>query len=133
MVFRSAVDGWFYAIIAVAAVVVAGAMLPLVQTGDPLKLAFAAAVLIVSIGLPVWILVSTRYEVRDGELAVQSGPFRLRIAVSDILQVKRSRSALSSPALSLDRIEITYGRGKRILLSPADRQGFLRSIGKTLD
>jgi hypothetical protein len=36
---------------------------------------------------------------------------------------------LSSPALSLNRLEIRYGNGKRMLLSPQDAAGFLKAIG----
>jgi hypothetical protein len=39
-----------------------------------------------------------------------------------------SRSPFSSPALSLDRLQIDYGAGKSILISPADKEGFIEAI-----
>lgn len=64
----------------------------------------------------------------DRELLVRSGPFRWRIAIDGIESIRPSRSPLSSPALSLDRLEITYGGGRRLLISPEDREGFLEAI-----
>jgi hypothetical protein len=46
--------------------------------------------------------------------------------------VEETRNPLSSPALSLDRLKITYGNGKRIMISPADKIGFLKAIGQEL-
>ena len=36
-----------------------------------------------------------------------------------------------SAALSLDRIAIRYGNGKKLLVSPADKKGFLEAIGQS--
>ena len=35
---------------------------------------------------------------------------------------------MSSPALSLSRLAIQYGRFEEVLISPDDRQGFIRAI-----
>jgi hypothetical protein len=70
--------------------------------------------------------------VADGVLRVTCGPLRLGIRLDEIHGVRTSRSLLASPALSLQRIEITYGNGRRILLSPEDRDGFLDAIGQTI-
>lgn len=35
---------------------------------------------------------------------------------------------LASPALSLDRLKIEYGQGHWIMISPRDREGFLREL-----
>lgn len=132
MVFRSAVDWWFYAVVAVSAAVVVRACFPLLQSDQVGPMLLASATALVAVGLPVWLLVSTCYRVNAGTLEVRSGPFRWTIALNEIAEVRSSRSALSSPALSLDRLEVRYGGGRRILLSPRDRQGFLAAIGQTL-
>jgi hypothetical protein len=129
MTFRSAVDAWFYAFIAFGLAIVLIATAPLLRSGDPAQLALALGAIVFTVGLPVWILLSTCYDVRDGLLTVRSGPFRWTIPLSEISGVRKSRSLLSSPALSLDRLEIRYGNGKRMLLSPQDTAGFLRAIG----
>jgi hypothetical protein len=129
MTFRSAVDAWFYAFIAFGVVIVLIATTPLLRSGDPALIALALGTIAFTVGLPVWILVSTRYDVRDGMLTVRSGPFRWGIPLREISGVRKSRSVLSSPALSLNRLEIRYGNGKRMLLSPQDAAGFLKAIG----
>jgi hypothetical protein len=35
---------------------------------------------------------------------------------------------LTSPAFSLDRLRIEYGRGRWIMISPRDKDGFLREL-----
>ena len=49
---------------------------------------------------------------------------------SSIAGVRPTRSALSSPALSLDRLRIDHGAGGRrtVLVSPADRAGFVQAL-----
>jgi hypothetical protein len=132
MVFRSAVDWWFYAVTVATAVVVAFAMFPLLKSGQVGQIVVAGLTALIAVGLPLWLLASTNYRVSAGSLEVRSGPFRWLIPLSEITAVRKSRSALSSPALSLDRMEVKYGRGRSILLSPRDSGGFLRAIGQTL-
>lgn len=132
MEFRSAVDWWFYAVTAATAVVVALAMFPLLKSGQGGQIVVAGLTALVAVGLPLWLLVSTYYRVNAGTLEVRSGPFRWSIPLNEITEVRKSRSALSSPALSLDRMEVKYGRGRSILLSPRDRGGFLKAIGQKL-
>jgi hypothetical protein len=132
MVFRSAVDWWLYAVIIASAVVVLAAVFPLLNAGHTGQTVVAVMTALIAVGLPVWLLTSTYYRVQGGSLEVRSGPFRWTIPLKDITEVRRTGSILSSPALSLNRLEIKYGRAKTILLSPRDRQGFLQAIGHTL-
>ena len=83
--------------------------------------------------LMAWLFFSTYYAVGKKVLRVVSGPFRWNIPLADIQSVPPSRSLWSGPALSLDRLKIVYGNGRRILISPADKQAFLREIGRDDD
>jgi hypothetical protein len=85
---------------------------------------------IIVFGLPVWLLFSTYYVVEANTLKIRSGPFGWSILISEIKSVRPSRSVLSSPALSLNRLEIQYGRGQSILVSPEDIEGFKNAIGQ---
>ena len=76
----------------------------------------------------VWTYRGTRYLVTDREVIARSGPFRWRIEIAGIESIRPSRSPLSSPAMSLDRLEIRYGGGRRLLISPKDREGFLEAV-----
>lgn len=126
MRFRSAIDTWLLLAFACTIPLALIALVPLIASG---ALLLGVAMLLPIVGLPLWILLSTWYEVGDRWLLVRSGPFRWRISRSDISAIRPSRSVLSSPALSLDRLEIKYGNGRRILVSPADRQAFIEALG----
>jgi hypothetical protein len=78
-----------------------------------------------------WIWFGTGYKMMDNELKIYCGPFRHTISLQDIKEIKSTRSPLSSPACSLDRMEIKFGKSKRVMISPADREGFIKMlIGK---
>jgi hypothetical protein len=75
-----------------------------------------------------WIWFGTGYEISDVELKIRCGPFRQSIPVQEIREIKRTRSPLSAPACSLDRMEIKYGKSKRVMISPADKKGFIKLL-----
>ena len=79
-----------------------------------------------------WIWFGTGYDISDDELKIRCGPFRQRIPLKEIKEIKKTRSPLSAPACSLDRMEIKYGKSKRVMISPADKEGFVKClIGKS--
>ena len=87
-------------------------------------------VLLIAVWLPVaglaaWMWRTTGYAVTRDHLIVRSGPFQQRIPLSEIRSVRRTRNPLASLALSLDRLEIRYGKRRLILISPEDRESFL--------
>lgn len=85
----------------------------------------------VAIGLSIpallvsWIWFGTGYRVTASELHVRSGPFRFRVPLSSIRRVRPTTNALSSPSLSLRRLEISLADGRFILISPKDRERFI--------
>lgn len=131
--FKSKVDSWVLILMIVAIVAqiigVGGAAL---QAGDPLATTGLILLSIIISSLLIWLLIGTYYSVDRGLLRVVSGPFRWKVPVDEITSMVASRSPLSSPALSLDRIMIRYGKRGRIMVSPADREGFLKAIGHDL-
>jgi membrane protein YdbS with pleckstrin-like domain len=68
------------------------------------------------------------YELGPDALTIRSGFIRTSIPYHEIRHVHHSRSWLSAPALSLDRIEIAYGNSRTTLISPRDRAGFLHDL-----
>src|SRR5690606_1532665 len=87
-----------------------------------------AALLLVGVILPLWILRSTYYTLDARYLHVRSGPFKWRVPLRDIRAVRPTRSPLSSPALSLDRLRIEFGRAGSIMISPGDKDRFLTEL-----
>jgi hypothetical protein len=128
--FRSKVDTWIVILMVVAIafqVIAVGAAA--LQADDP-AMTTGLILLVVGVsGLLVWLLVGTHYTVDRDQIRIVSGPFRWKVPIDQITDVKTTRNPLSSPALSLDRILIRYGKRGRVMVSPADREGFLKAIG----
>ena len=130
--FKSKVDAWFYLTIVGSVVIVLAVLLAVLESPSTSELAMIAAAMLLAVGLPVWVLLQTHYTVTKDALVIRSGPMRWTVPLDEIKSVTTSRSLLSSPALSMDRLEITWGGFNRILVSPEDRRGFLKAIGQQL-
>ena len=129
MRFVSKVDGWIIPVIVVAIAGTIWALIAVMITETPWLIRIAvAAVTALVIVLLFSIFTRTHYTVAQGELRVVSGPFRRTIPLSEITSIEPSRNPLSSPALSLDRLKVFYGKKKFVLISPADKAGFLRAV-----
>ncbi len=131
--FKSKVDSW---IIALLVIVIVGVVFAIanaaVRASDPLV---ATAMILLGIAIAaliVWLTLGTYYVVDRGKLIIAAGPIRWKVAIEQISSVEATRSPLSSPALSLDRLRIRYGKNRRIMISPADKAGFLKAIGHEL-
>lgn len=127
-VYRSKIDSWLLAVLVGAALVSLLAALPALQVGAPAARAAAVCIAGIGVGLPLWLLISTKYTLGHGQLIVQSGPFRWHIGVAEITSITPSTSLLSSPALSLDRLRIDYGPGKSLMISPCNKDRFFRDL-----
>ena len=127
MTFRSKVDTWLAVLVFIAAFSVLAAV---VSAGlfDPRSWPFGLALLVISVGLPAWIYGSTCYDLDDHSLHIRSGPLRWRIPIADISAMTETRNPLGSPALSLDRLQIQYGGGKVVMISPMSRDAFVRAV-----
>jgi membrane protein YdbS with pleckstrin-like domain len=129
MVFPSKVDGWLVALMAVPIGISVAATTAALLAHPPLPAGLiVVGVEVLVLGLGLWTFRSTLYQVTDREVIVRSGPFRWTIPISDVESVRPSRSPLSSPALSLDRLEIRYAGGRMLMISPKDREGFLIAL-----
>ena len=132
MRFVSKVDGWIIPVIVVAIAGTIWALIAVMITETPWLIRIAvAAVTALVIVLLFSIFTRTHYTIAHGELRVVSGPFRRTIPLSEITSIEPSRNPLSSPALSLDRLKVFYGKKKFVLISPADKAGFLSAVERS--
>lgn len=126
MRFNSKIDIWLVVLILAVAVMASKAAYIIIL--HPYGV-FKAAVLVVSGAvLPIWVIFSTNYHVIDGNLWINSGPFRWKIPTQSISRIGFSKSWTLSPALSRDRIFIEYDEDKFILISPKEKLKFLSAI-----
>jgi ABC-type dipeptide/oligopeptide/nickel transport system permease component len=128
MTYRSRVDRWLLVAVLASAAGCLAAGVAAMLTSPSGTASLAAIFLLLVSAFPVWILGATYYVLAGEELQVRSGPFRWRIPIREIRAVTPTRNPLSSPALSLDRLRIEYGGSKWIMISPRDREGFLREL-----
>ncbi|HSM31493.1 MAG TPA: PH domain-containing protein [Woeseiaceae bacterium] len=128
--FKSKIDRWLlYLLIAVMVfevVVMSIAATQAQHRGEAIAMIAAALAIVV---LLCSMLVGTHYTVDGSTLRIACGPFRWTVPIDAIESVEATRNPLSSPALSLDRLRIDYGK-RRIMVSPADKSGFLKAIGQ---
>ncbi len=129
MLFKSAVDWWFYLVAFGVPIMVLGPIAAAIGSSSVTGMAVILVVLVGICALPIWLLLSTEYRVGSKNLRVRSGPVSWVIPLDEIRLVRPSRSLLSSPALSVNRIEIEYGKNRSILVSPKNSQAFLEAIG----
>lgn len=84
------------------------------------------------IGFPLLymlVVVTTKYIVTDKEIIVKCPPFyNKKIPIHSITKVAKTRSLLSAPAPSLDRIEIHYGKYDTIIISPKNKVAFMKDL-----
>ncbi len=94
-----------------------------------LKLWVAAGIVALTALFAGHLLATTRYTIRGTTLRIVSGFFYdISIDIKTIQSVKKMRNAMSSPAASLDRMEIRYDGLKTVLISPKDKLGFVKHL-----
>ena len=137
MRFESKRDLWIVSLMRGIPIVVLGALgYAWYMSHHDLRGPVAGAVILLIAELFVfeWFFRSTYYQIDGGTLLIRSGLIRWRVPIREITSVTPTRSPASSPALSLDRLRIDYGR-KAILISPEDRERFiamLRSVNPAI-
>jgi PH (Pleckstrin Homology) domain-containing protein len=88
----------------------------------------AVILLIAELFVFEWLMRSTYYVIEGDTLVIRSGFIRWRVPIREITSVTPTRNAVSSPALSLDRLRIAYGSSKWILVSPEEHERFLSAL-----
>ncbi|HEX6177999.1 MAG TPA: PH domain-containing protein [Thermoanaerobaculia bacterium] len=134
--FRSKVDAWLLWLVRLSMVgTIALVLIAVISQGEAEAAWPAIAIVLVAYAFVEWIFQSTYYMVDQDYLRIRSGPFRWRVLISEIESIAPSSSVLSSPALSLDRLRVSYRGGRSILVSPGDRASFvdaLRSVNAAI-
>jgi hypothetical protein len=87
------------------------------------------ALLLVVFGLVLHLFLGTTYTIATDKLIVKCGFIRYpAIEIHSIKEVTSSKSWLASPAPSLDRIRLSYGKANSILLSPRNKHQFVEHL-----
>lgn len=71
----------------------------------------------------------TKYVIEEDELIVYGGLYKKRIQIKQIRSLRPSKNPLSAPAMSIDRIEITFDPHIQVVLvSPKDKELFVKKL-----
>jgi hypothetical protein len=128
MVFKSKIDTWLVAVaFGVPVVGIAIALNGAMRAHDFHPLYVAVPLLAIALAFIGWLFNRTDYRIESADLVIRSAFLRWTIPIHDIQSITPTRSPLSSPALSLDRLEILHRRGV-VLVSPADKAGFIAAL-----
>lgn len=77
----------------------------------------------------VHMFLTTNYTIENDKLTIKCGfLFNKTIDINSIKKITETNNALSSPATSLDRLEITYGKFDSVIISPKQKQEFINDI-----
>ena len=86
--------------------------------------------LFVCVSPVIWMWFRTGYNIEDTKIKVRCGPLKWTININDIQQIHKVKTLFSSPALSINKLKITYGKYNEICISPKNEDDFLRLIMK---
>ncbi len=130
VVFPSKVDGWLgVVLIGMGVVPFVLALFMMLSVGFS-EGVFTALIGVFNLGLLFGLTWPVHYTVTETELVIRFGLIHQSVRLDEIFLVEPSQSLLSAPALSLDRMKVHYDRskGRSIVISPADRDGFYRAL-----
>ncbi len=128
-VFKSKIDRWVLVCFVLSIFACLMGVSVMLKIGGTANYVMAAVIIVAGIGFPLWILASTRYITDQDNLKIISGPFSWVIPIQSITSIQETQSAITSPALSFDRLEIIYDEDKAIVISPFDKAKFIESLG----
>ncbi len=91
---------------------------------------WVASISILPVAVPIgYIFLKTTYVVTDGLLKIKCGfLYNQQIKISSIRQIKETNNPISSPALSLDRLEIKFDKYSSVLISPKEKAIFIEHL-----
>jgi hypothetical protein len=129
-VYRSKVDAWLVVVLVGVPVGMVDFLLDGVGIDDRVATLLMLGVVVAILGIFLWLCASTRYSIIGDFLSVRSGPFSWMIPIDEITSIEPTHNPASSPALSLDRLVIRYGRDAELMVSPKDKAGFVEALKK---
>ena len=130
IVFTSKVDFWLTLVLWSSSLLVVAILFwqwKQSESGSVAQSILLTVILLPCIALMLLPFFGTKYTLTDTQLLINNGFSTQRIELADITYMTPTRSIISAPALSLDRLEIKY-QNKKVLISPKDKSRFYREI-----
>jgi hypothetical protein len=124
--FASEIDAWLLVVLAAVPLVCLATIVAAALNGGE-GIWVASLSLVIVAGIYGGLLFPLYYRLETAALLVRYGLVRQRIPYAAITSVRPTRNPLSSPALSLRRLRVDYGRSF-IMISPERRDEFLTAL-----
>jgi hypothetical protein len=75
------------------------------------------------------LFLKTEYTIDNDKLKIKCGLFSFKpIDINEIRVITKTKSIISSPAPSFDRIELKYGEFNEVIISPKDKFQFAKDL-----
>jgi hypothetical protein len=128
--YKSKIDWWLAPLLMIPPIATLGITAAAFWRGNGSEIAVGCGAMLWVLIVYVGVVFPMRYGIGDGRLTIRFGLCRQRIPLAEIRAVYPTRNPLSSPALSLDRLRVRFGEGffKSVMISPAEREEFLRHL-----
>lgn len=94
------------------------------------KIWFGVLFLVPILLFVIHMLLNTNYTVADSFLKIRCGSFNQIVDISTIKKITETNNPISSPATSLDRLEIAYNKWDRVIISPSNKMEFIAHLLK---
>lgn len=124
-IYRSKIDCWLAVLIPALTILPA---LPLVISGEDI---WVVVLLVFIAALEIAVVTGFRYVIDGSKLIVKtlyvinSGTYD----IGNIVEITPTRTILSSPAASLDRIAISFSNSRTpLVISPVDKEAFISTL-----
>ena len=93
---------------------------------------FGVAVYVLTILFIVYLFLTTNYTIYNQQTLIVKSGFLMnkKIDINSITKISKTNNPISSPALSLDRIEIFYNKYDSVIISPKNEQEFIQNLQK---
>lgn len=122
-VYKSKVDFWLVLVIAAACLV------PFLAVSDLESLVIVSLVVLPMFALAFVALFGIRYIVEGATLTVKCGFFSSSsYNIAEIQTIAPTTTILSSPAASMDRLELAFGKRRCLVVSPAQKERFVSHL-----
>ena len=121
LVFKSKIDLWVGAIFTLLPIIMISAA---IEERDVVPI----VITVLMIGMLAVLFFGTKYVIDSDELIIYGGIYKKKIAINQITSLRPTKNPISAPAMSLDRIEITYNHMQIALVSPKDKEIFIKKL-----
>jgi len=129
-VFKSKVDRWLIPALMMPPLATLAMAAKAIATGKGIDIGLSLGTALFVGALYGGLVFPLRYVLGNGRLEIRNGLCRQKIAFTEIQAVRPTRNPLSSPALSLDRLEVRWGPGlfQFVMISPTPREEFVQQL-----